>query len=119
MSGGEKFVASLALALGMVELMARSGGRLESLFLDEGFGALDRANLDQAVEALAGVASQGRMVAVTSHIRAVAEQIDHVLAVTRHPTGSRTAWLTPSQRRDAVTADLLDDVSSAWEGLLD
>ena len=49
LSGGEQFIASLSLALGMVEMMARSGGRLESLFLDEGFGSLDRNNLDAAV----------------------------------------------------------------------
>ena len=62
LSGGEQFIASLALALGMVEMMARSGGRLESLFLDEGFGSLDRNNLDAAVEALAMIATRGRMV---------------------------------------------------------
>ncbi|MGH8931834.1 MAG: SbcC/MukB-like Walker B domain-containing protein, partial [Egibacteraceae bacterium] len=119
LSGGEKFVASLALALGMVELMARSGGRLESLFLDEGFGALDRANLDAAIEALAAVALKGRMVAVISHVRAVAEQVDDVLSVTRHPTGSRATWLTPTQRRALVSDDLLDDATSAISGLLD
>ena len=51
LSGGEQFIASLSLALGMVEMMARSGGRLESLFLDEGFGSLDRNNLDAAIQA--------------------------------------------------------------------
>ena len=63
LSGGEQFIGSLALALGMVEMMARSGGRLESLFLDEGFGSLDRNNLDAAIEALSMVAGTGRMVA--------------------------------------------------------
>ena len=57
LSGGEQFIASLSLALGMVEMMARSGGRLESLFLDEGFGSLDRNNLDAAVQALGTVAA--------------------------------------------------------------
>ena len=82
LSGGEQFIASLSLALGMVEMMARSGGRLESLFLDEGFGSLDRNNLDAAVQALGTIAAGGRMVGVISHVRAVAEQIEHVLAVT-------------------------------------
>ena len=91
LSGGEQFIASLSLALGMVEMMARSGGRLESLFLDEGFGSLDRNNLDAAVQALGAVAAGGRMVGVISHVRAVAEQIDHVLAVTRSATGSKVA----------------------------
>ena len=111
LSGGEQFVASLALALGMVEMMARSGGRLESLFLDEGFGSLDRNNLDAAVEALAMVATRGRMVGVISHVRAVAEQFDNVLAVTREEGGSRAVWLSNQQRQDMAT--------DALSGLLD
>lgn len=98
LSGGEKFVASLALALGMVEMMGRQGDRIGSLFLDEGFGALDRTNLDAAVEALASVAATGRMVAVITHLRAVAEQIDDVLSVTGEPTGTRVEWLDASAR---------------------
>ena len=111
LSGGEQFIASLALALGMVEMMARSGGRLESLFLDEGFGSLDRNNLDAAVEALAMVSTRGRMVGVISHVRAVAEQIDNVLAVTREEAGSKAMWLTEDQRRsmaEDTLANLLD-----------
>ena len=98
LSGGEKFVASLALALGMVEMMGRQGDRIGSLFLDEGFGALDRTNLDAAVEALASVAATGRMVAVITHLRAVAEQIDDVLSVTCEATGTNVAWLDASAR---------------------
>ena len=111
LSGGEQFVASLALALGMVEMMARSGGKLESLFLDEGFGSLDRNNLDAAVEALAMVARHGRMVGVISHVRAVAEQFDSVLAVTRADRGSEIAWLTDKQRQDMA--------EDAFAGLLE
>ena len=119
LSGGEQFIASLSLALGMVEMMARSGGRLESLFLDEGFGSLDRSNLDAAVQALGAVAARGRMVAVISHVRAVAEQIDHVLAVTRGPTGSRAAWLTRPQRRRLAESDTGLEAASALAGLLE
>ena len=111
LSGGEQFIASLALALGMVEMMARSGGQLESLFLDEGFGSLDRHNLDAAVEALAMISTRGRMVGVISHVRAVAEQIDNVLAVTREEAGSKATWLTEEQRRsmaEDALANLLD-----------
>ena len=118
LSGGEKFVASLALALGMVEMMARSGGRLESLWLDEGFGALDRSNLDAAVEALATVASSGRLVAVISHVRAVAEQVEHVLAVSNSATGSAARWLTSKERAQVADADA-DDATNAMSGLLD
>jgi exonuclease SbcC len=117
LSGGEQFIASLALALGMVEMMARSGGRLESLWLDEGFGSLDRTNLDAAIEALASVAARGRMVAVISHVRAVADQVNHVLAVTREVTGSRANWLDPGQRAQLATSDL--EGESALAGLLE
>ena len=120
LSGGEQFMASLALALGMVEMMARSGGRLESLFLDEGFGSLDRRNLDGAVEALATVAAGGRMVGVISHVRAVAEQIDHVLSVTRDAAGSRAEWLSADQRRRVSQSDAgLDAAAAAMSGLLE
>ena len=121
LSGGEKFVASLALAFGMVEMMARSGGRLESLWLDEGFGALDRSNLDAAVEALSTLASGGRLVAVISHIRAVAEQVLDVLAVTRTPTGSTARWLTGPERAQVAEADTTDgdQARGALAGLLE
>ncbi len=119
LSGGEQFIGSLALALGMVEMMARSGGRLESLFLDEGFGSLDRHNLDAALEALATVAARGRMVGVISHVRAVAEQIDDVLVVTRGAAGSRVAWLSNAQRRRLSHSDAGWEAAGALEGLLD
>ena len=119
LSGGEQFIASLSLALGMVEMMARSGGRLESLFLDEGFGSLDRNNLDAAVQALGTVAASGRMVGVISHVRAVAEQIDHVLAVTRSATGSKAEWLTNRQRQHLSESDTGLEAASALAGLLE
>ena len=119
LSGGEQFIASLSLALGMVEMMARSGGRLESLFLDEGFGSLDRNNLDSAVQALGTVAARGRMVGVISHVRAVAEQIDHVLAVTRDAAGSRAQWLTSAQRQQLVESETGWEAASALGGLLE
>ena len=119
LSGGEQFIASLSLALGMVEMMARSGGRLESLFLDEGFGSLDRNNLDAAVQALGTVAAGGRMVGVISHVRAVAEQIEHVLAVTRSATGSKAEWLGSAQRRRLSESDTGWEAASALAGLLE
>ena len=116
LSGGEQFIASLALALGMVEMMARSGGRLESLFLDEGFGSLDRSNLDAAIEALGMVAAGGRMVVLISHVQAVAEQVPNVAAVTRTAAGSRVEWLSAAQRDRLGESDA---GSSALSGLLD
>ena len=126
LSGGEQFLASLSLALGMVEMMERTGGRLESLFLDEGFGTLDTRNLDAAIEALKAAAAK-RMVAVISHVRAVAEQVDHVLAVTREPTGSRARWLSRAERDRWTSTDAgLDllaatgsEAPAAFHGLID
>ena len=89
LSGGETFQASLALALGLVELAGRSGGRLSSLFLDEGFGTLDANALDEALEELERRAAAGRVIGVISHLRSVADRIEHVLRVdkelSRHP----------------------------------
>ena len=119
LSGGEQFIGSLALALGMVEMMGRSGGRLESLFLDEGFGSLDRNNLDSAIEALSMVAGTGRMVGVISHVAAVAEQIDDVLAVTRGATGSQVTWLSRAQRQELARSDTGVEGASALAGLLE
>ena len=88
MSGGETFLASLALALGLVELAGRSGGRLQALFLDEGFGSLDPDALDQALTELERRADTGRLIAIVSHVSAIAERIDQVLQVTKTPRRS-------------------------------
>ncbi|MCA1670739.1 MAG: hypothetical protein LC799_00550 [Actinobacteria bacterium] len=115
LSGGESFLASLALALGMVDLAARAGGRLEALFLDEGFGALDNSNLSAAIDALEATAREGRMVAVVSHVKAVADRIDDVMVVVGQPRGSRVVWLDEGER-DGLRDD---DVAAAMRGLLD
>lgn len=105
LSGGETFLAALSLALALVELAGRAGGRLEALFLDEGFGSLDADALDLAIEALVGQARQGRLVAVISHLRTVAESIENVLYVEATPEGSNARWLDPAER----SAMALDD----------
>ena len=106
LSGGETFLASLALALGMVELAGRGGGRLEALFLDEGFGALDANSLSEALDALGRQAETGRLVAVISHLRSVAEAMDRVLAVTAGPSGSQARWLGIEERDELTAEDL-------------
>jgi DNA repair protein SbcC/Rad50 len=106
LSGGETFLASLALALGLVELAGRGGGRLESLFLDEGFGSLDANALSEALDALGRQAESGRMVAVISHLRSVAEAMDRVLAITAGPSGSQVRWLGADERDELVTEDI-------------
>jgi exonuclease SbcC len=106
LSGGETFLASLALALGLVELAGRGGGRLDALFLDEGFGSLDANSLSEALDALGRQAETGRMVAVISHLRSVAEAMDRVLAVTSGPSGSQAHWLGGSDRDEMITEDI-------------
>ncbi|MFD0516456.1 SbcC/MukB-like Walker B domain-containing protein [Streptomyces aureus] len=91
LSGGEKFQASLALALALAELHSRSGSSLGSLFLDEGFAALDSAALDSALEVLRARAGGDRLVMVISHLHAVAEAVDAVLWVERGPPGPARA----------------------------
>jgi exonuclease SbcC len=115
LSGGESFLASLSLALGMVDLAARAGGRLDALFLDEGFGALDNANLNAAVDALEATSEEGRMVAVISHVKAVADRIEDVMLVLGDPKGSRTVWLDEAERSDIGD----QDIATAMRGLLD
>ena len=81
LSGGETFLASLALALALAEQVAgagrRAGGaaRLESLFLDEGFGTLDPETLDVVASALDELGARGRMVGVVTHVRELAERL--------------------------------------------
>jgi exonuclease SbcC len=106
LSGGETFLASLALALGLVELAARGGGRLEALFLDEGFGSLDADALDEALGELERRAQAGRLVAVISHVRAVAERIEHVLRVTRRPEGSEVAPIVGTEREEFIAEEV-------------
>jgi exonuclease SbcC len=106
LSGGETFMASLALALGLVELAGRGGGRLDAVFLDEGFGSLDANALSDALDALGRQAESGRMVAVISHLRSVAEAMDRVLAVTTDPSGSQARWLGGDERDQLITEDI-------------
>jgi DNA repair protein SbcC/Rad50 len=111
LSGGETFLASLSLALSLVELYSRSGGRLGALFLDEGFGALDTDTLGAALEALQIETGQDKLVAVISHLHAVAEAVRDVLWVERAPAGSEARWLTGEEVerlvRDDAVAGLL------------
>ena len=106
LSGGETFLASLALALGLVELAGRGGGRLDALFLDEGFGSLDANSLADALDALGQQAEGGRLVVVISHLRAVAEAMEHLVAVTRGPEGSRIRPLTGTDRDQMVEEEI-------------
>ena len=89
LSGGETFLASLALALGLAEVVTnRAGGiRLDTLFIDEGFGSLDAETLDVAMRTLDELRQGGRTVGVISHVEAMKEQIPAQLRVEQTPQG--------------------------------
>ena len=74
LSGGESFLLSLALALGLSDL-ARAGTSIDSLFLDEGFGSLDPDSLDQAMSALDALQATGRQIVVVSHVELLKERV--------------------------------------------
>ncbi|MGX1793133.1 AAA family ATPase [Microbacterium sp. NPDC055312] len=89
LSGGETFLSSLALALGLAEVVtARAGGiRLDTLFIDEGFGSLDADTLETAMRTLDELRQGGRTVGVISHVEAMQEQIPAQLSVRTVPDG--------------------------------
>jgi exonuclease SbcC len=93
LSGGETFLASLALALALAEripeLAAGRETRLESLFLDEGFGALDAETLEVAGRALDALRSEERLVGVITHVEELAERLPARVRVIKDPEGSR------------------------------
>lgn len=92
LSGGEAFLASLALALGLSdEVQMTAGIRQDTLFVDEGFGSLDSEALVKAYHTLAGLTEGNRLVGVISHVAELKERIDKQIVVTKNKTeGSRT-----------------------------
>ncbi|QHE61431.1 SMC family ATPase [Rossellomorea vietnamensis] len=94
LSGGESFKASLALALGLADVVQQYAGgvSLETMFIDEGFGTLDPESLDQAIEALMDIQSSGRLVGLISHVPELKERIDARLEVISSQNGSRTEF---------------------------
>lgn len=91
LSGGESFKASLALALGLSDMIQRfTGGiQLESVFVDEGFGSLDSESLDQAIGVLSTLTSGNRLVGIISHVSELREQIDKKIVVKKNARGSQ------------------------------
>ena len=86
LSGGESFLVSLALALGLSSLSSNRM-RVESLFIDEGFGSLDADTLRVAMDALESLRTQGRKIGVISHVQEMTERIPVRVQVSREGTG--------------------------------
>lgn len=91
LSGGESFKASLSLALGLSDVIqAMSGGiRVDALFIDEGFGALDSESLDQACAALMSLVESERLIGIISHVQELRERIGKQIVIERSGSGSK------------------------------
>ena len=88
LSGGEAFLASLALALGLGDVAAGSGGRLDCLFLDEGFSTLDEDSLEVALAAVERLGGGGRLIGVITHIPGVADRLGAEIRVRKDAAGT-------------------------------
>jgi DNA repair protein SbcC/Rad50 len=98
LSGGETFLASLALALGLADVVtAEAGGtRIEALFVDEGFGSLDEDTLDEVMTVLDGLREGGRMVGIVSHVAELRQRIPAQVRVHKGQSGSHLAIRVPA-----------------------
>ncbi len=91
LSGGETFLASLSLALGLSEAVQQQSGcvQIQAMFIDEGFGSLDETALENAIRLLQQLSGQDCMVGIISHVPALAERFDAQIRVEKTPNGSR------------------------------
>ena len=94
LSGGESFMAALCMALGLADVVQNTAGaiRLETMFIDEGFGALDDTSREQAVRILQELAGDQKMIGIISHVTELKEQISPKLVVEKTPKGSKAYW---------------------------
>lgn len=91
LSGGETFKASLSLALGLSDVIGRNNGgiQVDTLFVDEGFGALDGESLDSACETLSSLVERGRLIGIISHVPELRERIESQIVICKTSSGSR------------------------------
>jgi len=96
LSGGESFIASLSLALGLSdEIQSNAGGiRLDSMFVDEGFDSLDETKLSQSIQALMSISQANRLIGIISHVAGLDEKIDRQIIVTKTPAGGSRAEIS-------------------------
>ena len=94
LSGGESFLAALAMALGLSDIVERTAGAIhpDIMFIDEGFGSLDAQARQQAIGVLSKLAGDSRMIGIISHVTELKEQIDCKLVVNRTEKGSKAVW---------------------------
>src|SRR5262249_41811766 len=111
LSGGETFLASLALALGLADVVtAEAGGiHLDALFVDEGFGSLDEDTLDDVMDVLDGLREGGRRAGIVSHVTELRHRTPPQLPVRKHPPGS-TATLVGTTCPPPAPAELADTI---------
>ena len=95
LSGGESFMAALAMALGMSDVIQNTAGRvkIDTMFVDEGFGSLDDEARGEAIKILQELAGNRRLVGIISHVTELKEQIDCKLVVTKDEQGSKVKWM--------------------------
>lgn len=94
LSGGESFMAALALALGMADMIQNTASsvHIDTMFIDEGFGSLSEETRNQAIAILNGLSGGRRLVGIISHVTELKNQIDRKLIVTKTEKGSKAVW---------------------------
>ena len=90
LSGGEKFKAALALALGLSDVISMFAGgiKMDALFIDEGFGSLDQESLNQALNTLSDLVDDDKLVGIISHVSELISRIDKKIVVKKNNNGS-------------------------------